>query len=123
MRPKTTHNFDTNTNRQAPTVGGIKLNKMNGIELIAKERQEQIVKHGISVESDVTYNKAYQLTEAAAILATEMFPSSRKRFAAMPSDWEDQRCLKMCNKPRMQRLIIAGALIAAEIDKIIAKDE
>lgn len=96
---------------------------MTGIELIAKERQEQLEKHGISIENDATYNKAYQLTEGAAILATEMFPTSRKRFAAMPSDWGDQQCLKMCNKPRFQRLVIAGALIAAELDKILAVEE
>jgi hypothetical protein len=100
-----------------------KQNRMNGIELIAKERQEQIDKHGISVENDATYNKAYQLTEAAAILATELFPSPRKRFAAMPSDWNDKQCLKMANKPRFQRLAIAGALIAAELDKILALDK
>jgi len=96
---------------------------MTGIELIAKERQEQIKKHGISVENDVTYNKAYQLTEGAAILATEVFSSSRKRFSAMPSDWNDQSCLKMCNESRFQRLVIAGALIAAELDKILALEK
>jgi hypothetical protein len=96
---------------------------MTGIELIAKERQEQIEKHGYTVDNDLNYNKAYQLTEAAAILATELFPTPRKRFAAMPNDWNDQICLKMCNKPRFERLIIAGALIAAELDKIQARGE
>ena len=90
-----------------------------GIELIAEEREEQINKHGRTIDSDRENNKAYQLTEAAAILSTEMFRSSKKRFAAMPDEWDDEICLKMCRKDRKQRLIIAGALIAAELDKII----
>ena len=41
----------------------------------------------------------------------------------MPSDWGDQQCLKMANKSRFQRLVIAGALIAAELDKILALEK
>ena len=91
-----------------------------GIELIAQERKEQIEKHGRTVESDIEINKAYQLTEVAAILSTEKARSSKQRFSMMPDDWDDIISLKMCRKPRKQRLIIAGALIAAELDKICA---
>lgn len=94
-----------------------------GIELIAQERKEQIEKHGRTVASDVEINKAYQLTEAAAVLATEKFRSSKQRFSMMPDDWEDITSLKMCRKKRKERLIIAGALIAAELDKILALEE
>lgn len=96
---------------------------MKGIELITKERKEQIEKHGRTIESDIELNKAYQLTEAAAVLSTEMVRSSKKRFAMMPDDWDDVISLKMCKKPRKERLIIAGALIAAELDKICALEE
>ena len=96
---------------------------MTGIELITKERKEQIEKHGRTIESDIKLNKAYQLTEAAAVLSTEMARSSKKRFAMMPDDWDDEISLKMCKKGRKERLIIAGALIAAELDKIIALEE
>lgn len=89
-----------------------------GIELIAQERAEQIEKHGITVEKDAEINKAYQLTEAAAVLSTEKVRSSKQRFSLMPDDWDDEICLKMCRKKRKERLIIAGALIAAELDKI-----
>lgn len=91
---------------------------MTGIELIAKERQEQIHKHSKTIESDVANNKAYQLTEAAAVLSTEKFRSSKQRFSLMPDDWDDEISLKMCRKSRKERLIIAGALIAAEIDRL-----
>lgn len=96
---------------------------MNGIELIAKERKEQIEKHGRTIESDIETNKAYQLTEAAAVLSTELARSSKKRFAMMPDDWDDEISLKMCRKSRKERLIIAGALIAAELDKICALEK
>ena len=89
-----------------------------GIELIAIERQEQIDKHGRTIESDIANNKAYQLTEAAAVLCTEKVRSSKQRFSLMPDDWDDEISLKMCRKSRKERLIIAGALIAAELDKI-----
>lgn len=89
-----------------------------GIELIAIERQEQIEKHGRTIESDINNNKAYQLTEAAAVLLTEKVRSAKQRFSLMPDDWDDEISLKMCRKSRKERLIIAGALIAAELDKI-----
>jgi len=91
-----------------------------GVELIAQERAEQIEKHGRTIESDIANNKAYQLTEAAAVLSTERFRSSKQRFSLMPDDWDDEISLKICRKSRKERLIIAGALIAAELDKIQA---
>lgn len=42
-----------------------------GIELIAKERQEQIEKHGRTIESDVMNNEGEQLREFSALLLTE----------------------------------------------------
>jgi len=96
---------------------------MTGIELIAIERQEQIEKHGRTIESDMQTNKAHQLTEAAAVLCTEMARSPKKRFAMFPDDWDSEICLKMCKKSRKKRLIIAGALIAAELDKIFEMEQ
>jgi predicted HTH transcriptional regulator len=95
---------------------------MTGAELIAKERQEQIEKHGRTVQMDVDHNRAYQLAEAASVLTTEKFRSTKHRFSLMPDDWDDEISLKMCKKGRKERLIIAGALIAAEIDRIIENE-
>ena len=93
-----------------------------GIELIAQERQEQIEKHGRTVESDIEINKAWQLSTAASVLANQFFKSPRQKLNLMPDNWDDEICLKMCNKPYKERLIIAGALISAELDRINANE-
>jgi hypothetical protein len=90
----------------------------SGIELIAQERQEQIEKHGRTVELDVANNRGRQLSEAAAVLATELFQNNRRRLAMMPDNWDEELSFKMCRKGRVERLAIAGALIAAEIDRL-----
>jgi hypothetical protein len=40
---------------------------MNGIELIAKERQEQQEKHGISVKNDAQFNSLMQFNGLGAL--------------------------------------------------------
>lgn len=91
-----------------------------GIELIAKERNEQILKHGKTIVQDVTINRGCQLADAATVLASPLIGTPRKRLSLMPSDWNDMLSLKMCSKSYKERLIIAGALIAAEIDRLNA---
>lgn len=93
-----------------------------GIELIADERNEQINKHGITTAKDLVDNPRMQLADAAAVLITPLIITPRKRLSLMPSHWDDVICLKMCAKSHTERLIIAGALIAAEIDRIQAKE-
>lgn len=92
-----------------------------GIELIAKERQEQIEKHGRTVKYDVNTNYDGQLRRGAVSLIGYIDGSSD--FLMMPGDWDRNLCTVMCQKSYQERLIIAGALIAAEIDRIIADDE
>jgi len=96
---------------------------MTGVELISKERREQIEKHGRTVQMDVDHNRAYQLAEAASVLTTEKFRNSKHRFSLMPEEWDDEISLKMCKKGRKERLAIAGALIAAELDRIIENEK
>ena len=38
----------------------------------------------------------------------------------VPEGWSFELFKKMCNKPYKERLVIAGALIAAEIDRLNA---
>lgn len=85
---------------------------MTGIELIAQERAEQIEKHGFSIEGDIKYNRFNQLIEGAMILMR-----SNPKMKDIPIRWEKEVWKKMINKPRKERLVIAGALIAAEIDR------
>lgn len=89
--------------------------KKTGIELIALERQEQINKHGRSVEFDVEHNPNGELSCGAGILSQAFIP---KNLPLIPNGWDERLWDKMLNKSYRKRLIIAGALIAAEIDRI-----
>lgn len=86
-----------------------------GVELISEERQEQILKHKRSVEEDVRLNTKGQLSVAAGILSQKFIPDD---MDLIPKEWNEIIWSKMLRKPYKERLIIAGALIAAEIDRI-----
>lgn len=85
-----------------------------GIELIAKERKEQIEKHGHTIQQDVDHNDQRQLALAASALIEGGLTNS----LWCPSEWDDDTWQKMVNKSYKERLITAGALIAAEIDRL-----
>ena len=88
---------------------------MTGIELIAKERQEQIEKHGHTPESDFQKYKGIrsgELTWAANAAATA-------EFGEFPKRWPNEICKTIIGKPEIERLAIACALIAAEIDRLL----
>lgn len=98
---------------------------VTGVDLIANERWEQIHKHGRTVEDDLGVNKYDQLSTAASILAM----GDVLRGTLGPEDlmdklpgWSVEQFRKMYNKPYYQRLIIAGALIAAELDRLKASE-
>jgi hypothetical protein len=94
---------------------------MTGIELIAQERKEQIEKHGRTVELDKANNTSHQLSFAAALLSCPN-PKSMGMSAAnnysCPTGWDKDIWKKIIHKPYYDRLVIAGALIAAELDRI-----
>jgi hypothetical protein len=83
-----------------------------GIELIAAERQEQIMKHHRSTKYDVNYNTDAQLRIGAVRLQQD------RNDAEPPDGWDTALWEKIIAKPLKERLIIAGALIAAEIDRL-----
>ena len=88
----------------------------SGIELIEQERKEQIKKHGKTVISDVRDNSKFQLSQAVEELVRaipDKFPED-----ILPKGWNYDIWIKMLNKPYKERLIISGALIAAEIDRL-----
>lgn len=98
-----------------------------GIQLIAEERQEQITKHRITVAYDVEHNDDEELALAAAALCTpydlEDYTEEEileSRYGETPEKWDDGLCRKLVKKPTIERLKIAGALIAAEIDRLLA---
>ena len=84
--------------------------------MIAKERQEQIEKHGRTIISDVFENRDGDLAKGAiTLIETFDYPFQ----GSFPQQWNIDVCRRMSNKPYKQRLIIAGALIAAEIDRML----
>lgn len=87
---------------------------MKAIELINKERAEQIAKHGRTLKKDKELNADGQLAEAANKL---LLPDGSDVPPA-PKGWSVNIWKAMCEKPRRQRMIIAGALLLAEEDRL-----
>lgn len=85
-----------------------------GVELIGQERLEQIEKHKYSLEHDYKLNKYSQLSFAASILADEFVHENE----GVPRGWDNKIWAKIIRKQYPERLVIAGALIAAEIDRL-----
>jgi len=92
----------------------------DGIALIAKERQEQIEKHGYDLEHDTDEHKHQELRIVAVrALTISDNPSKDGHYTTRNINcaWADTEDY-ICSKPYKERLIIAGALIAAEIDRL-----
>lgn len=112
-----------------------------GIELIAEERQEQIKKHNRSADHDDKHNTG-ELANAAAICASTFKIYHKHEYAnnihfdaltmkgwELPLNWNGNVLLDNCENPllnssykiRIHQLKVAGALIAAEIDRLQRK--
>lgn len=97
-----------------------------GVELIADERGEQLSKHGRTIEKDVLENKDNQLVYGAEALISKDWSygfDNEEDGNQCPANWDYDIWMKMYNKSYKKRLIIAGALIAAEIDRIIETEK
>ncbi len=88
-----------------------------GIELIAEERQHQIQKG-----YDLAHDKEHNGRELSMVASTIISPDQESApwIGSFPADWEEDAAWKLVNKPYKERLIIAGALIAAELDRLLA---
>lgn len=95
-------------------------NKKSGVELIAEERREQIEKHGRTIQSDIEINPNGELCWAASMLLGTPGEASVIDLLAETKlkNWDQDILRRMDKKPYKERLIIAGALIAAEIDRL-----
>jgi hypothetical protein len=98
---------------------------MSGIELISKERQEQLEKHNYSVESDTKYMCGELVSLAEYILKEDNDAEKDELVSYLTTDLDDGGCgfkmeflQKINAKPKIEQLAIAGALIAAEIDNL-----
>lgn len=87
------------------------MKNLSGIKLIAAERREQIEKHGWDMSNDEDYSDNELIKAALFAINSEVFE--------WPFEWDSKFRDKILNKPnKIERLKIAGALIAAEIDRI-----
>jgi len=93
-----------------------------GVQLITEEREKQISKHGFTGEHHFNHPEWYdkkQLILASQILLTETIDSERiKKYFLFPKNWDAEWFQNLCDRPYKERIIIAGALIGAEIDRL-----
>jgi len=98
---------------------------MTGIELITKERQvNQIAKHGFTAAHHANHPEWYaegQLINAAHMISAydpeDGLTSNYKEFC--PLNWDLEWWKRLCDEPVLRRFAMAGAFIAAEIDRQI----
>lgn len=83
---------------------------MTGIELIAKERQEQIEKHGYDADNDAYYSNGELLQAAKYCLESNLF--------SWPKSWDLRAKDKIDNKTDAERLVVGAAFISAELDRM-----
>jgi len=93
---------------------------MSGIKLIAAERQRQIEKEGWSPEHDDQHAN-FELTRAAVFYACYAIPEDEGSFITQykpPFRWWPWEWRWFKQKDEVSNLVRAGALIAAEIDRL-----
>lgn len=95
-----------------------------GIELISEERARQIEQFGWDAEHDAAHNMG-ELASAAACYALNEKQRKQVEFGVLdiPSFWPFSRYWwKPSPQDRKRELVKAGALIAAELDRIINEE-
>jgi hypothetical protein len=98
-----------------------------GVELISEERKRQIEVEGWTAEHDGQHDDG-ELAAAAAAYAFAPFMKNEIRegyrvpSAPMWPEWWLARWWKPCPENRIRELQKAGALIAAEIDRLQNKN-
>ena len=109
-----------------------------GIELIAAERERQITELGYTAEHDAEHDDE-DLAFAAACYAApvpiflmkleeggdpDRAAGEVKWVEPWPIDWErDRRTYPLAKDLRLRQLAKAGALVAAEMDKLLAQED
>lgn len=83
---------------------------MNGVDMITKERNEQLEKHNYTLEYDKQYVSGELIGAALYCIMGDV--------EDWPKGWYTSHKDKIDCKPIVQKLAIAGALIAAEIDRL-----
>ena len=93
-----------------------------GVLLIAEEREHQISKHGFTGEhhanNPLWYDENQLIRAAWGLCNYDKDQLTAIYRDTKPLNWDKEWWQRMCDKPKLERLIIAGALIAAEIDRL-----
>ena len=98
------------------------MTKLNGAELIYRERNRQIAKENFDIEHDDCHTKG-ELGKAAECycrfgVRQEIKANAKIAFEISPSDWPWEAEWWKPSKDPIKNLVKAGALIAAEIDRL-----
>ncbi len=92
--------------------------RKTGAELIADERKEQVEKHGYDAKNDDHYQQNELLMAAiqcVGMVFPDFFNPNVKQGAFWP--WPKGTFEPLTRKSDVELLTVAGALIAAEIDR------
>lgn len=95
-----------------------KIEATTGVGLIAQERAEQKTKHKRTLRDDKIFNSEGQLSFVAGLISNKEAPNVPMIAQYCPPGWDVEYFMKLINKPYPDRLKIAGALIAAELDRV-----
>lgn len=87
-----------------------------GIELIAAERQEQISKHGFSLERDKEFYQSGQLIDAA-LFCMDVAANGENAKSSPPTGWVPFFEEKIRSKSKIGALKVAGAFYMAETER------
>lgn len=91
----------------------------HGAAAVVRERAKQLDK-GYTPQSDFENNAPGTLILAAQKLLSF---DIHTRIDGKPNDWDEQIWLRQCIKPERDRLEVAGAWIASELDRYYFAEE
>src|SRR6185295_3506717 len=92
-----------------------------GIELIKEERREQWEKHGFTLDHDAKFYKKGELFQAATFcleLKSLNGEPPARMLSSWPKGWGEHFENKIRNKTRIGQLIVAGAFLLAENERL-----
>lgn len=94
---------------------------MTGAELIAAERKRQIEEEGWTIQHDVEEHSGKQLAATASYIMFDYADPTGSCIDEDAEDWDwmQELAIKMRKRGDVGRLVVAGALVAAEIDRLL----
>lgn len=99
-----------------------------GVSQIYSEREKQINKHGFDAENQAKNPQYYDLITGAGIYkqlqdaAIKLLSIDKHGMSSLnthaPENWDTEWFETLCKKPQEDRIRIAAALLAAELDRL-----